>query len=532
MKIFDAFVFGQRERAILNVRIDTTCGLVDHTIISVGTSSHSSVALAKPHLAKADIDALRARCPRTPLHVVRADTHMPPNVKKNRSWLAVLVQMNALAIKVRHLGLQPGDAVIVTEHDEIPSPWLLASLRAQGPRGGLGAAPFTAKLRTSLFYFYHAGCYGGHEWNAGFVANGAALDVQVGANDRHSGRTLPPTSTHNSTWPEAADSDGQVVLPQRSPTAAHYPYIDLQMMRLGFTNRVSGLDRYRLALGMLMGSGGRLPKAALSQAFPADGFPAPHVLPNASWPLSTFMSPTDVLEKLRNAAHTECNVAPFNTLEYQTKAQRQCLHFCKDESRKMLRTHQRALHKQKDPKPSPVAEDAAALGARAYPPALCRPEYGAFAPSKAWCARWGGRGQAVEPDAALIEQLATLHAWTPAGAGTAPAATEGKASAAATPAGSAMAASVSTDGSRAAVPHEEEAAGDGGHLAKLRKELAASEASTNALRQRLAEAELAAAKARVSASMASMARAKQKAAATGSGSGTAGTARYNQRKSQ
>ena len=88
-----------------------------------------------------------------------------------------------------------------------------------------------------------------------------------------------------------------------------------------------------------------------------------------------------------------------------------------------------------------------------------------------------------------------------------------------------MAASVSTDGSRAAVPHDEKAAGDGGHLARLRKELAASEASTNALRQRLAEAELAAAKARVSASMASMARAKQKAADTG-------TARYNQRKSQ
>ena len=88
MKIFDAMVFGQKEKAILNLRIDTTCGLVDHTIIALGTSSHSSVALATPHLTRDQIGVLRSRCPRTPVHVVRVDNSMPPNVRKNRSWLS------------------------------------------------------------------------------------------------------------------------------------------------------------------------------------------------------------------------------------------------------------------------------------------------------------------------------------------------------------------------------------------------------------------------------------------------------------
>ena len=67
IKIFDCFVFGQRERAILNLRIDTTCGIVDHIVIAIGTTSLSGDKLQTLHLPPEKIAALRARCERTPL---------------------------------------------------------------------------------------------------------------------------------------------------------------------------------------------------------------------------------------------------------------------------------------------------------------------------------------------------------------------------------------------------------------------------------------------------------------------------------
>lgn len=455
MQLFDCFVFGQREAAILNLRIDTTCGLVDYTIIATGTSSHSSISLTKPHLTRESLAMLRARCPSTPIHLVRVDTAMPPNVRKNRSWLTLLVQMNGLAIKARDLGMQPSDVLVVSEHDEIPTPQLLRSLRASD---GLGRAPATAKLRTSLFYFYHAGCYGGHEWNAGFVANGAALNLQVGK-DRHSGKILPPTAAPpNFTWPEAADSDGQVVIPQNSQRAPYYPYIDLMTLRLGFTNRVSGLDKHRAAVGSHAATGGLIPKVQLSQGFGADGFPPPHVLPNASWHLSTFMDPADVLSKLRFASHTECNIAPYNTLEYQARAQQTCAHFCKSNSTLQVRTHQRALLGKKDPKPSIIA-DPAALDEGAYPAAICHPEFRRFA-SEAWCARWRSSfGTHAADGQRPLTTIAPMVAVRPA----------------ASPEASTSGPAIRTQ--------------DGGVIAQLRAQLVQSDASIAAMRLRLARAE-------------------------------------------
>ena len=59
IKIFDCFVFGQRERAILNLRIDTTCGIVDHIVIAIGTTSLSGDKLQTLHLPPEKIAAPR-----------------------------------------------------------------------------------------------------------------------------------------------------------------------------------------------------------------------------------------------------------------------------------------------------------------------------------------------------------------------------------------------------------------------------------------------------------------------------------------
>ena len=87
-----------------------------------------------------------------------------------------------------------------------------------------------------------------------------------------------------------------------------------------------------------------------------------------SWHLSTFMRASDVLEKVFNGAHPECQVTPFTTLAYHEQAQQTCRHFCHDV---MMR---------------PIDDDAQrALPDRAYPPAICKPEFARFAPT-AWCA--------------------------------------------------------------------------------------------------------------------------------------------------
>lgn len=367
MRLFDTFVFGQRERAILNLRVDTTCGVVDHIVIAIGTTSLSGDALTKPHLSMRNIGELRARCTRTPIHVVRVET-TPPKGTRHRSWHALGMQINALAIKARQLGMEPSDVLVVSEHDEIPSPALLRSLRSAG---GLGAAPSTAKLTTSFFYMYHGGCSGGYDWNAGFVANGAALNLMLGR-DRQQWVVLPPSTTHNYSWPEAEDSDGQVPLVvSGSVHGQHrrYPYIDLMSLRLSNTHKLRGIDRHRAALGMA--HRGLIPKEQQTHGFPADGFPPPHFLLNASWHLTTFMPPEDVLHKVKYAAHTECNVAPFNKLTFQQEAQRTCAHFC-------------AKAPEKPPHPIEVP---GALSPDAYPPAICRAEYSRYAPH-GWCARY------------------------------------------------------------------------------------------------------------------------------------------------
>ena len=161
----------------------------------------------------------------------------------------------------------------------------------------------------------------------------------------------------------------------------------MMVFRLASTNKVRGIEKHRAALGMP--NSGLLPKELLSHGFAADGFPPPHVLPNASWHLSTFMPPEDVLHKVRYAAHTECNVPPFNTLGFQQAAQRTCSHFCARDSSGAARAGA-----VKGTSPSPIPQTAA-LGPDAYPPALCDPEYARYAPRE-WCAQHGGgRGRAA-----------------------------------------------------------------------------------------------------------------------------------------
>lgn len=388
MKLFDAFVFGQRERSILNLRVDTTCGVADHIIISIGSTSHSGDALPEPHLSPSSIRELRARCTRTPIHVVLVDT-TPPRGTKHRSWHALGMQMNALAIKARQLGIEPSDLIVVSEHDEIPNPSLLASLALSG---GFGSGPATAKLRTSYFYLYHAYCHGGQDWNAGFVANGAALDLKINRAAQYI--VLPPSATphnqswasHNQSWSaptthqpwpaEAADSEGRVPLVVTGTVGGQhrrYPFINLMTLRLNDTHKVRGIDKHRAALGAPRR--GFVPRVNQTDGFPADGFPPPHTFPNASWHLTTFMAAEDVLHKVRHAAHTECDVPPFNTLQYQQEAQRRdrCQHFC-------------ALRKDRGATPQPIAEPAA-LGPGAFPPAICKAEYSRFAPQQ-WCAKY------------------------------------------------------------------------------------------------------------------------------------------------
>ena len=110
----------------------------------------------------------------------------------------------------------------------------------------------------------------------------------------------------------------------------------------------------------------RLPQSGKA-GFVKSGFPAPHIIYNSSWHLSTFMSPEDVLHKLAYAAHTECNRAPFNSLAWQRDAQSKCFHFCKEGAQVMR----------------PVAQPSE-MPADAYPDAICAHEYRAFAPG-AWC---------------------------------------------------------------------------------------------------------------------------------------------------
>ena len=202
--IFDCFIFGQKERAILHLRIDTMCGTAEHTIISQGTTSLSGAAHT-PFLDQADIAGLRARCKTTALHVVLVETkHAYGSRKRYRSWHALNHQSMALIIKARQLGMRSSDLVLVTEHDEIPNPAFLHRLIASN---GMGHEPRTAKLRTAHYYVYHGACSGGYDWNAGFIANGAALDLLVDQRPNRQMFAIPKANATTMWKPGVASSD-------------------------------------------------------------------------------------------------------------------------------------------------------------------------------------------------------------------------------------------------------------------------------------------------------------------------------------
>ena len=105
---------------MLLLRIDTTCGAVDHIVVAHGTTAHSGEDLRRPFLDLTLLAQLRDRCS-TPIHPVWVDTRAPLQ-SHHRSWAALSLQMSALVLKVRALGMASHDLVLISEHDEIPNP--------------------------------------------------------------------------------------------------------------------------------------------------------------------------------------------------------------------------------------------------------------------------------------------------------------------------------------------------------------------------------------------------------------------------
>jgi hypothetical protein len=208
----------------------------------------------------------------------------------------------------------------------------------------------------------------------GFLANGAALSLRVDPHPklwtrRYPGATtvLPPSSTQTDLsidaegWGAMASQlNGTAAAPLKPLRVDRYPFIPPMTLRLGLMKQVHGVHNHRAA--------GKLNATAQSRGWPSDGFPPPHVLPNASWHMGTFMSAEHVIDKLRSAAHTECNRLPFNSLHWQRTAQRKCLHFCNTSGARTIGR--------------PISE----LPAAAYPPAICKREYAKRWRVEPWCA--------------------------------------------------------------------------------------------------------------------------------------------------
>ena len=81
VKIFDCFVFGQREVAVLNLRIDTLCHVVDHFIIAQGSTSLSG-SPQHAFLNGEALSRLQARC-KGKVHPVLVNTRLSNNGTKH-----------------------------------------------------------------------------------------------------------------------------------------------------------------------------------------------------------------------------------------------------------------------------------------------------------------------------------------------------------------------------------------------------------------------------------------------------------------
>ena len=340
-RIIDCVIFGQREMAILALRVDTLCHVVDTFVIAMGTASLSGLPIS-PFLSPQNVSSLQSRCPSSELHVVIIDTRGLRG--KHAQWQTLDRQMSGAVAKARSLGMADDTIVAVTEHDEIPSPALLTECAS----ASWGNDPRMLTLRTAYFYYYHGRCGGLSDWSLGFIANGAALNLR------------PGTSIHAVRRTRSGDSAGLVADTSavRHTAAETADYVPMIWLRL-FAARIRGVrDK-------------RPDDTPPIDGYQQSGFPAPHFAVNRSWHLSTFMSAVDVLDKVRNGAHPECQAHPFTTYAWQQDAQRTCRHFCRNEvMRPIDDLGQRALPKD------------------AFPAALCWPEYSQFAPD-VWCAEHG-----------------------------------------------------------------------------------------------------------------------------------------------
>ncbi len=337
-RIFDCFVFGQRESAILALRIDTLCPVVDHIVVAQATSSLSGRKLAHLFLNTDNIPALEARCPGK-LHVTQVDTRTKAAQVRHhraRTWDILNLQLDAAVARARELGMASHDIVVVSEHDEIPDPELLLQYARDGTFGG--KTPRLVELITDFNYYYNGRCASNEGvWKFGFMANGAAINLKRIIGGPQHVVNHPGSTTYRS---------------RNITTTEPVPMIWLRLHARGIK-------------GVRPKQPGDAPPI---DGYPGTGFLPPHFAYNRSWHLSTFMRASDVLEKVFNGAHPECQVTPFTTLAYHEQAQQTCRHFCHDV---MMR---------------PIDDDAQrALPDRAYPPAICKPEFARFAPT-AWCA--------------------------------------------------------------------------------------------------------------------------------------------------
>ena len=124
-RIFDCFIFGQHEAAMLFLRVDTTCGMSDHIIVAHGTTTHGGEDLKAPFLGLHLLAQLRQRCG-TPIHPIWVDTRAPVQ-SHHRNWAALHRQTSALVLTARALGMASHDLLVISEHDEIPSPQVHAT---------------------------------------------------------------------------------------------------------------------------------------------------------------------------------------------------------------------------------------------------------------------------------------------------------------------------------------------------------------------------------------------------------------------
>ena len=185
--MFDGFIFGQAETALLLLRATLMCPVVDRIIIS--ESNVTCAGRAKPLHALAVLPELDRLCPNKLLYVVAgaalSSGRRSTEARALRGHCAQLgLQFDALTDAFySRLGGRDEDIITLTEHDEIIEPALLAAWRnvglsrdaSQVPPMVSPVPPVAVGMRTRHFYYYSGDCRSTCLWNGGLVVNGAGL---------------------------------------------------------------------------------------------------------------------------------------------------------------------------------------------------------------------------------------------------------------------------------------------------------------------------------------------------------------------